>query len=177
MAHRLDATGTPKKGMASPVQAWQENVVPTNVYSVSPVQSYAPSPGYVSPPPYYDDALYGPKTQKVSFKPPARNTTSAIFEWAGYEFCLGKSYLNEKTCAELRKRYKALKDLPPGIDYNTIHSTCTLHPELLDAMLQQYRDFLNDTQLVAPGQYESLFHYLERIQKLTAKTEKKAKSA
>lgn len=135
------------------------------------------SPGYVSPPAYYDNELYGPKTQKVSFKPPARNTTSAIYEWAGYEYCLGKSYLNEKTLGELRKRYKALKDLPPGIDYNAIHATCSLHPDLLDAMLQQYRDFLNDTQLVAPGQYESLFKYLERVQKLTAKTEKKAKAS
>lgn len=90
---------------------------------------------------------------------------------------MGKSYLNEKTLGELRKRYKALKDLPPGIDYNAIHATCSLHPDLLDAMLQQYRDFLNDTQLVAPGQYESLFKYLERVQKLTAKTEKKAKAS
>lgn len=161
---------------------YAENMVPQNVLQFSPVQQQqqvqcAASPVYASPPPYYDNELYGPKTQKVSFKPPARNTTQAIYEWAGYEFCLGKSYLNEKTCAELRKRYKGLKDLPPGIDYNAIHSTCTLHPELLDAMLQQYRDFLNDTQLVAPGQYESLFHYLERVQKLTAKTEKKAKSS
>ena len=172
--------GTPKRGALQPQQVvYAENVVPQNQLQFTPVQQVQcpSSPVYASPPPYYDNELYGPKTQKVSFKPPARNTTSAIYEWAGYEFCLGKSYLNEKTCAELRKRYKALKDLPPGIDYNAIHSTCTLHPELLDAMLQQYRDFLNDTQLVAPGQYESLFHYLERVQKLTAKTEKKAKSS
>lgn len=109
---------------------------------------------------------------KIDLKLPEFHSMNSIYLWAGYEFCLTKDVLNEKTLKDLRKKYSSLKDLPVSVDYNSIHSACSLHAEYLRGALKDYREFLLTTQFVSPAKFESLFNFIHRVQKLKIKNEK-----
>lgn len=157
--------GTPTKQKRSdPTRVGRENY--ENNYSPRKKNEYP----YLQQP---HDYPYEMKTQKINFKPPPIKCISAIYMWAGYEFCLSKDILNEKSLKDLKKKYKYSKDLPLGIDYNSIHSASSLHPEFLRTALQDHREYLMTTQIVSPAKFESLFNYLHRVHKLRIKTEKK----